>query len=454
MENGQFAPPSSLQRSDSNTSSKLIMQKDKTIEALRLELVESQVKLMELENKGGGRLQELEKSLLETRITNARLMEDNESFQLLLSEKTLNGDFSKTDVMHNSGLGSLAEELASAEGESDNYRRLESEAKSLKAENKALTLYVESIIGRLLQHKEFENILEKTPDLMSGKPPPPASSASKTDKELPPPPPPKDEEPQPSSLLSRARSVVAGPRRPRPMSHIFSQQSVPSALASPSIQPNSDASTENPPGAPLTRSQSTRNSAHRRSQSEMPLVGGAPLVNQMYRGPPSGSSSAMMSPGLSPSIATSTAPRSSFFNPSTATNTTTTHPPQPSMVSSRVPSGATTSTLATTRNPNSSSNSTFSTSSNPNKDAAEANSTSSPPRIPSGGSHGPQYTGAVMTQNRLRPLRLVQENAGDASEEEREREREKARKKANRGSWMPGWMGRAAQPPQGEGGMF
>ena len=28
-------------------------------------------------------------------------MEDNESFQLLLSEKTLNGDFSKTDLMHN-----------------------------------------------------------------------------------------------------------------------------------------------------------------------------------------------------------------------------------------------------------------------------------------------------------------------------------------------------------------
>ena len=199
MESGQFAPPTSLQRSDSNASSKVIMQKDKTIEALRLELVESQVKLIELENSGGGRLQELEKSLLETRITNARLMEDNESFQLLLSEKTLNGDFTKTDVMHNSsGLGSLAEELASAEGESENYRRLESEAKSLKAENKALTLYVENIIGRLLQHKEFENILEKTPDLISGKPPPPASSAAKTDKELPPPPPPpfKDEEPQ------------------------------------------------------------------------------------------------------------------------------------------------------------------------------------------------------------------------------------------------------------------
>lgn len=460
MENGQFAPPLSLQRSDSNTDSKRLTQKDRLIESLQLELAGAHIKLVELENRGGGREQELERSLLETRITNARLQEDNESFQLLLSEKTLNGDFSKTDVMHNSsGLGSLAEELESAEGESENYRRLELEAKSLKEQNRALTLYVESIIGRLLQHKEFENILEKTPDLMSGKPrpqsPPDAKTetpAAMTDKELPPPPPPKDEEQQPSSLLQRARSVVAGPRRPRPLSHIFSQQSVPSSLGSPLVENPPATPIENPTtasGVPVVRSQSNRNSnSHRRSQSEMPLAG-APLVNQMYRGPASGGSSAMMSPGLSPSIAASTAARTSFFNPS-ATNTASAPASQnPTTASSRLPSGTTVSTLSTTRNPNSSSNSTFSSSSGPNatKDLAE-----SPPRNVSGGSHGPQYTGAVMTQNRLRPLRLVQENAGEGSEEEREREREKARKKANRGSWMPGWMAR--KDTIGEGGMF
>ncbi|KAL8794679.1 MAG: hypothetical protein Q9195_002754 [Heterodermia aff. obscurata] len=460
MENDQFAPPLSLQRNDSNTNVRSITQKDKLIESLQLELAGAHIKLVELENKGGGREHELEKTLLETRITNARLMEDNESFQLLLSEKTLNGDFSKTDVMHSSsGLGSLAEELESAEGESENYRRLELEAKSLKEQNRALTLYVESIIGRLLQHKEFENILEKTPDLMSGKPRPPSPPGAKTDKELPPPPPPKDEEPQPSSLLQRARSVVAGPRRPRPMSQIFSQTSVPSALASPLPEDTPITPIENPTPAtsrPPTRSQSNRNSnSHRRSQSEMPLAG-APLVNQMYRGPPSGTSSAMVSPGLSPSIASSTTARTSFFNPAsiaaTAVAPSSQNPTAPPS-SSRLPSGTATSTFSTTRNPNSSSNSTFSSSSGPNanKDPAEISSTSSPPRNVSGGSHGPQYTGAVMTQNRLRPLRLVQENA-DGSEEEKEREREKARKKANRASWMPGWMGRANTT--GEGGMF
>ena len=139
------------------------------------------------------------------------------------------------------GLGSLAEELESAEGESENYRKLEIEAKTLKEQNKALTLYVENIIGRLLSHKEFENVLEKNPDLMSGKPPERPSTTESSasyaaltsnskhvnaDKELPPPPPPKDSEPlveqqAPTTFLQRARSVVGGPKRARPMSINF-----------------------------------------------------------------------------------------------------------------------------------------------------------------------------------------------------------------------------------------
>lgn len=47
------------------------------------------------------------------------------------------------------------------------------------------------------------------------------------------------------------------------------------------------------------------------------------------------------------------------------------------------------------------------------------------------------YTGAVMTQNKLRPLRLVSETA-------KLEEEEAARKKANRASWIPGWFNRPA----------
>lgn len=166
---------------------------------------------------GGNHVHELEKKLLEVKIANARLMEDNESFQLLLSEKTLNGDFTKTDAMQNSsGLGSLAEELGSedleesSEGKSDDTRRFEAEVKSLKDQNKALALYIENIIGRLLQHKEFENILDKTPDLMSGA----ALKPPNTNKDLPPPPPPKDEE-QPTGFSKElARSSPVKPSVP------------------------------------------------------------------------------------------------------------------------------------------------------------------------------------------------------------------------------------------------
>ena len=71
-------------------TSKQVMQKDQVIKSLRLELAEAQIKIMELDTDGGGRVHELEKRLLETRIENARLMEDNESFQLRVSEMTLN----------------------------------------------------------------------------------------------------------------------------------------------------------------------------------------------------------------------------------------------------------------------------------------------------------------------------------------------------------------------------
>ena len=434
------------------------MEKDRLIEALRLELADKQIRVAELENTAGGKLQDLEKTLLETRIANARLMEDNESFQLLLSEKTLNGDFSKTDLMHNSGLGSLAEELESAEGESENYRRLELEAKSLRDSNKALTLYVENIIGRLLQHKDFEDVLEKDPNLMSGKPRSsslstnvdksrPTSSSANVDKELPPPPPPKEDEPQPTSFLQRARSVVAGPRRARPMSGIFSSTQIQPSnpVSSPPLAPTAESGYEDPSTAasvPLDQSSLSRH-PHRRSQSDMPTpLAGAPLVNQMYRGPPSGShGSPLMSPRLSPSAAT--AARSSFFSPTPPANqpTTTSTPPTSSHGPAAIAAPTLTSRIPSTTPaplpPGSSSNSTFSEHSA--IAAAEVSSTSSPPRNFSGGSHGPQYTGAVTTQNRLRPLRLVQENAGESGSEE-EREKEKARKKANRGSWMMGWM--------------
>ncbi|KAK0898314.1 hypothetical protein LTR91_019898 [Friedmanniomyces endolithicus] len=360
----QFAPPSSLQRSDSRSSSKLVMQKDKVIEALRLELAEVQFNLVEVENMGGGRLQQLQMEMMDIKMQNARLMEENESFQLLLSEKTLNGEFAaNSELLHprpssnagsrppsrqpNTG-ASLADELA-GDGDSmvdgvgytdDQTRKLQAEVNSVKDQNKALTLYINNIISRLLQHGQFEVILDKTPDLFAG----PAAASARyaaaaasaatgvgTEKELPPPPPEKAEKAEkaaevveeqqlqpPVGFLQRAKSVM-GARRPRPMSYAVSsvdqeklQQQLKGAeepkTTHDKLQQQLRADEpprgahENPntaPRIPITRSNFSReNIAHRRTTSDWPAAAPSALVGNMYRGPSPGSQGPV-SPGLS-----------------------------------------------------------------------------------------------------------------------------------------------------------
>lgn len=283
---GQFAPPSGLNRSDSRNNSKLLLQKDRLIESLRLELAEAQIKLVETENMGGGRMQEVERLLLEARMTNARLMEDNESYQLLLSQKTLTGDFHHGEFMGSAsnehalsalegrsiGGTTLADELSqSEEGEEEtSYRRLEGELKASKAENKALTLYINKIIERLLQHQDFEAILDQSSDFKPG-----ATAGANVDKDLPPPPPQKEN--AGASILQRAKSVALGAgqtlastRRPRPQSQMPAQHS---ALTDPETAPSI------PFG--LGRSSSFRGG---RPKSEQYTGGAANVVNQMYKG--------------------------------------------------------------------------------------------------------------------------------------------------------------------------
>ena len=224
---------------------------------------------------GGGRLQEIERKLLEARMANARLMEDNESYQLLLQEKTLTGDFkseflgtaSNEDALNalegRARAPSLADELSGlgdGESEGESQKRLDSELKAAKAENKALTLYINKIIERLLQHQDFEAILDQSSDF---------KPSANTDKDLPPPPPAK--EASGTSILQRAKSVaLGGGRRPRPQSVMPAPYSaITDKDTAPSI----------PIG--LTRSNTMRT----RPASEQFSAGPANIVSQMYKGP-------------------------------------------------------------------------------------------------------------------------------------------------------------------------
>ncbi|KAH9825443.1 M protein, serotype 21 [Teratosphaeria destructans] len=449
----QFAPPGSVQRSDSRSSSRLVMQKDKIIEDLRLELAEAHFKLVEADNVGGGRLQQLQKELYEIKMQNARLMEDNDSFQLLLSEKTMNGDVLHSDLLRppsmsesrplssrNVGGASLADELEGhddslIEGDSlsddasrdKQMRALRSEVSSLKDQNKALTLYINNIISRLLQHDQFEAILDKTPDLMNGAPAAPAKRASQKplsiNKELPPPPPPKDKpaaidsqpEEQPQGILGRAKSVLGrGGRRPQ------SQMVGPGDQERLAQQLKGDDArlTENPqtaPRVPLARASSARGS-HRRANSE--ISGAASVVTSMYRGPSPGSQGPR-SPGL-----TSPTGSRGFFGP----------PPLVTRVPTRQQD------LRASLAPQ------LRRLQLPGRDlpAGEISSSgpSSPPRSTTSSADRDKASGAIMMGSKPRPLRLVQEAA----------EEEKERKASNRSSWfgnVGGWMANKAAASSG-----
>lgn len=370
-----------------------------------MELAEHQIKLVEMENKGGGRQRELEKDLLEARMANARLMEDNESYQLLLSEKTLTGDFTKGDFMRdahpetekqpNTGLGSLADELESVdedEADADPARKLEGEVKTLKDQNKALTLYIERIISRVLQHDGFEHVLDKNDDEED------KGGKGAGEKELPPTPPEKDDN-STQSFLQRTKSIISGqPPRSTPRSR-------PASMMPPPTMPHNSTANENPETAPSIplRGQSVRVS-HRRARSEQVDPAAASVVSQMYRGRNSGGpiSPTAVGPGSRQSMFTG---GNGYFSSASRAPSMSSQPDRDRAGRSSSPS-VTSDVL----------------------DTASTTNTSSPPRSSSGMTN---YPGAVMTQNKLRPLRLVSDAA------RLEEEEEAARKKANRGSWIP-----------------
>lgn len=388
LENGSFAPPSSIQRSDSRNSSKLILQKDKLIESLRLELAEAQIKLVESENQGGGRLHEVERLLMEARMANARLMEDNESYQLLLQERTLKGDFGQNDFSYmgsNSNQdalaalegkaagSSLADELSEAtEGESvsDGDRRLEAELKSMKEQNKALTLYINKIIERLLQHQDFESILDQSSDL---------KSLPDTNKELPPAP--ADKQQSGATILQRAKSMAVGPTKPRPR---------PISVMQPSTSSN-HTDPDKAPSIPIGLSRSTSTRRNPRPQSDQ-YTGAASLVSQMYRGPDG---------PVSPPLGTPRHSQTFFSPPNNSGNPN---------AAARVPSGA---SVATSGNFPGMRSETSSLSGESGELSMSTPPSQSPPRT-----HNDRHT-TSFAGGKPRPLRLVQENQEAVKENKR-----------------------------------
>ncbi|CCJ28697.1 unnamed protein product [Pneumocystis jirovecii] len=77
----------SLHSKDSITLRIAIQKKDTLIESMKTEISELQTRLEDIEYQNKQCLQEIQNQLSEVQEANVRLVEDNENYQILLSEK-------------------------------------------------------------------------------------------------------------------------------------------------------------------------------------------------------------------------------------------------------------------------------------------------------------------------------------------------------------------------------
>lgn len=392
-----------VQISDQTTERHLraLQEKDAMIEMLRLEVADASLRIAEQEHAGDGRLQILESQLRDLELRNARLAEENDSFQILLGERTIKGDLQldRSDQA-SARISTLAEELEtvdeSEEVTVESYRRLEAELKSVREEKKALTLYIDKIIGKVLQHEGFEHIItgkdepEETVSTRQApqrknKPLPLAPSAIEAAATI--------SQPQtsevpvnPATFLQRARSVVSrvGPPR-RPMSYIAT---APTANENPTTAPS----------IPINR-------GHRRvrsDQSQLAEIVPSSLSQQIQTSPLRN----LTTPSQPQSQASSFSQRLSSH----------TEPPDPT--SSR------NSIISSESMDRQSTDATSYQASTTTKDIPP------PTQVSASAPSSTAMTAGVMKQNQLRPLRLVQEK----------KQEDEDLRKANRGSWIGGWF--------------
>lgn len=69
-------------------------EKDRQIDSLRLELADLEVRLAEGANAALSRTRQIEDALLQAKLENIRLAENVESYQILLQDRTLKGEYS------------------------------------------------------------------------------------------------------------------------------------------------------------------------------------------------------------------------------------------------------------------------------------------------------------------------------------------------------------------------
>ncbi|KAI8994679.1 hypothetical protein BDB01DRAFT_773669 [Pilobolus umbonatus] len=165
---------------EAKIAQRTIKAQDKLILDLKNELEMQKTQLQE--NRAESQLQSLKIVHLEHEIANVKqvnrsLMEDNESYQILLHEKTINGEFMMNPIMQvedtilqtstsssSSGLNlaaelNMASDWQKAEETDQTIRKLNDDIKTLQDTNRALQLYMNKILMKIIDNKQLEDVL-------------------------------------------------------------------------------------------------------------------------------------------------------------------------------------------------------------------------------------------------------------------------------------------------------
>lgn len=418
-------------------------EKDAVIASLHAQLATNAAQLDQLSTASSASTTALSTQLSTLTADLTRAREENASYQVLLEMHTVNGDFSVpargTHVDANAD-GATAPSTPLDHAATCTHH---AEARELREQNRALTLYVNKIIGRLLQSDTFEEIWEHggadsrpTPSQQQHSPHKPRtlSQTSTSNRQ---------------SLMQRASSVFgakAGPATGPPGAPASSPQRPHVSRAPSSADGAASPAKSTTASAATTPSMSSTAVPLARLPASPAALGRANVgagIAASRRGPPPAPTAPPLAHVAHPdadaiAVASATAAAAAALPPPppsidvSSSAAVDTDPPSPSARSVRSEhalSGGVSAATVGSRPPSEGARSA------PSLPAASGGGGGGPAAAAAAASAAPAGTGAGAAAGKMRPLRLVREkNEADAAAEAE-------RKRANRASWVGGWFG-------------
>ncbi|KAF9983390.1 hypothetical protein BGZ65_001857 [Modicella reniformis] len=184
IDSAEALPPQIQQQIAENTAAntRALRAHEKMVAELRRQILAMNQDMIERQYTFRLRESELQAEVSQARELNRNLVEENESFQLLLHEKSMNGEFMQTSIMKNTNydddligtptssannrstsladeLGKALSQLSSSEELIAQLNALEEEKKTLKEDNKALNLYISKILTRIMEKPQMMALL-------------------------------------------------------------------------------------------------------------------------------------------------------------------------------------------------------------------------------------------------------------------------------------------------------